>query len=139
MKTQFLLQKLGISTITLVCFLSSFPLPTLAEKRHLLGETVLTYAENDRDVLYLGKCPPHDSIRSIKIRATRGAADIELLRVKFQNGESQDLSVRENLPQGKESRWIDLRGKKRCVTSVTIMGDTDNRSNKRAMLQVFGK
>lgn len=139
MKIDSILKKLGISSLALVCA-TTFPLTALAERAHLLGQTTLTYAENDIDRLMLGSCSgPRQQVRSIKVRAIRGSADIRLLRVRFGNGEMQNLPVRHNIAQGKESGWIDLRGKDRCVRSITIVGDTDNRSKRHAVVQIYGQ
>lgn len=139
MSTSFLIQKLGISALVL----SSLALPLVSQARpqqgYLLGKTQLSYAENDRDVIRLGKCPRNQSISSIKVAAVKGTADIKLLRVRFGNNQTEDLSVRSKINQGSETRWIDLKGNRRCVTAIVVVGDTDNSSRRPATLQVYGK
>ena len=69
MATLFLSQKLGISALVL----SSLVFPMISQARSqegsYLGETKLSYAENDRDVIRLGNCPPNQPIDSIKVAA----------------------------------------------------------------------
>lgn len=105
----------------------------------LLGETLLAFAENDREVLNLGNCDRQPRYQAVKVRAVRGSADIKQLSLRFGDGTTQQLNVRENLNQGSETRWIDLQGNKRCITRITVVGDTDDRSQNRALLQVFGR
>uniref|UniRef100_B8HV24 Uncharacterized protein n=1 Tax=Cyanothece sp. (strain PCC 7425 / ATCC 29141) TaxID=395961 RepID=B8HV24_CYAP4 len=105
----------------------------------LLGETPLAFAENDREVLNLGNCDRQPRYQAVKVRAVRGSADIKQLNLRFGDGTTQQLYVRENLNQGSETRWIDLQGNKRCITRITVVGDTDDRSQNRALLQVFGR
>jgi Protein of unknown function (DUF2541) len=131
--------KLRLLASVLVLTSSFCSLPSHASEAHLLGQTVLNYAENDLDILRLGKCPPHRLVRAIKVRVLRGTAEIEYFKVTFANGDSQSFRVRENVVQGRTSRWVDLKGNKRCITSITVLGDTDNRSRHHAVLQVFGK
>jgi hypothetical protein len=139
MATLSLGQKLGMSVLMmalLACPLTSQARPS---EGHLLGKTQLSYAENDRDVLQLGKCPPNQKISSIKVAVVKGTADIKLLRVRFGNNQTEDLLVRSRINQGSETRWIDLNGNKRCVTTVVVVGDTTNASPRLATLQVYGR
>ncbi len=139
MFTSLLSQKLGISAL----ILSSLALPLVSQARpqegSYLGETRLSYAENDRDVIRLGNCPPNQPIDSIKVAAVRGTADIKLVRVRFENNQTEDLSVRSKINQGSQTSWIDLKGSNRCVKSVVIIGDTADYSRYPATLQVYGK
>jgi hypothetical protein len=102
--------------------------------RHL-GSTRLSHAENETDVIRTDCTPP---VRAIKIRAARGAIEIQLLWVRYGNGERDRLEVRERLAEGSETRWIDLRGSERCVKEIGIIGDTEE-SLDRARVDVFGR
>jgi hypothetical protein len=104
------------------------------DARHL-GSTRLSHAENDADVIRTECTPP---VRAIKIRAARGAIEIQALWVRYGNGERDRLEVRERLAEGSESRWIDLRGGERCVREIGIIGDTEV-SLDRARVDVFGR
>lgn len=139
MLSSFFIQKIGISLLVM----SSLTLPLASQagpnQGYLLGKTQLSYAENDRDVIRLGKCPPNQLIRSIKVAAVKGTADIKLLRVRFGNNQTEDLSVRSKLNQGSQTRWIDLKGNRRCVTAIVVVGDTADYSRRTATLQVYGR
>jgi hypothetical protein len=132
-------QKLGISTL-LVCGLA---LPLTAQTRpfqgYLLGQTQLSYQDNDRDVIRLGQCPNNKRFNAVKVMAVRGTANIKLLRVRFGNNRSENLSVRSKINQGSETRWIDLDGAKRCITSILVVGDTADYSPRPATIQVYGR
>lgn len=143
MFTPRLVQRLGVSALTMA--LCAWPLVAQArpnqrpEQGYLLGKTQLSYAENDRDIIRLGQCPPNPAIRSIKVASVKGTADIKLLRVRYGNNRTEDLSVRSKIPQGSQTRWIDLKGNKRCITSIIVVGDTANYSSRPATLQVYGR
>jgi hypothetical protein len=106
----------------------------------VLGQTLLAYEENDRDVLLLPACnsSANQRVTKLKLRALRGDADVESVVVVFGNGERQQLRVRENINQGQETRWVDLLGEARCIRKIVVLGDTDNSSDQRALLRVFG-
>jgi hypothetical protein len=58
--------------------------------------------------------------------------------VKYGNGAVDRLPVRQRIAQGSETRWIDLRGGRRCVRGVKIVGDTEL-SLDQTLIQVWGK
>jgi Protein of unknown function (DUF2541) len=132
-------KKIGI----LVLIASSLVFPGVSQARpsegYLLGKTQLAYGGNDRDIIRLGACPPNRRISSLKVAVTQGDAEIKLLRVRFGNNQTEELSVRSRLNQGSETRWIDLKGSNRCVTAILIVGDTVKSSPRPATLQVYGR
>jgi hypothetical protein len=131
------LKKLGFSALSAIAVALTFPLASLAEDARLLGQTRLSYGDKDLDVMVVsGKCP---TLSAVKIRAAQGSADIAELAVRYGNDAWERLSLRENFRQGSESRWIDLRGGQRCVTGIAVIGDTNNRSSNRTLVQIFGK
>lgn len=105
-----------------------------AESRHL-GSTRLSHHENDTDVVRTA-CKPR--INAIKLEAKRGQVEIEALWVRFRNGETERLEVRDRIAKGGETRWIDLRGGKRCVVAVGVIGDTEL-SFDQARVDIYGR
>jgi Protein of unknown function (DUF2541) len=106
----------------------------MADSRHL-GSTRLSHQENDTDVVRTG-CKPR--INAIKLEAKRGQVEIEALWVRYRNGESERLEVRDRIAKGGETRWIDLRGGKRCVVAVGVIGDTEL-SLDQARVDIYGR
>jgi Protein of unknown function (DUF2541) len=105
-----------------------------AESRHL-GSTRLSHLENDTDVVRTS-CKPR--IHAIKLEAKRGQVEIEALWVRYRNGESERLEVRDRIAKGGQTRWIDLRGGKRCVVAVGVIGDTEL-SLDQARVDIYGR
>lgn len=105
-----------------------------AESR-LLGSTRLAHHENDTDVVSTS-CKPR--INAVKLTARRGDVEIENVWVRYRNGEVDHLSVRERIAQGSETRWIDLRGGKRCVVAIGVIGDTEG-SFDQARVDIHGR
>lgn len=106
-----------------------------ASHERLLGSTRLARVENDRDVLHV-RCNP--AVSAIRLHAARGQVEIERLWVRYGNGSRDTLDVRDRLPEGTSTRWIDLAGGKRCVVAVGIVGDTE-RSFDQARVDVWGR
>lgn len=113
-------------------------LPDAAEARgksRLLGATRLAHHENDLDIVRTA-CVPR--VQAIKLKAKRGQVEIERLWVRYGDGTTDFLNVRERIGKGGETRWIDLAGGKRCVTEVGVIGDTEL-SRDRARVDIFGR
>ena len=45
--------------------------------------------------------------------------------VTFYNGSRQEIYVRDHFKPFSSSRWIDLRGKRRCIKKIVVVGDAD--------------
>jgi len=106
----------------------------LAQTR-FLGQTRLAHREADLDVLAFPACV---NLVAVKLKALRGAAEINLLVVTYGNGAVDRLPVRHRIREGGETRWIDLRGGRRCVRSIAVVGDTE-RSRDQTIIQFWGR
>jgi hypothetical protein len=88
----------------------------------LLGVSVLDAPEGDRDVVPVS-CRPR--VAAIKLRSVAGTAEVRRVALTYGNGERDVIRVRDVLPRGEETGWIDLSGRQRCVTSITVVGDAE--------------
>jgi len=61
------------------------------------------------------------------------------MKVYYGNGSVQDVSLRNTIPAGGESRIIDLDGKERTITKIEFIYDTKNNEKKRGTVVVFAK
>ena len=131
----FSVKRYGLAGLVLLCVLTVLISDVVAEEGRLLGQTRLTRREHDVDFINFAAC---ENVAAIKLHALRGSAEIELLAVKYGNGAVDRLTVRQRIAQGSETRWIDLRGARRCVRGVKIVGDTEL-SLDQTLIQVWGK
>ncbi len=119
-------------------------LPGAAEAvPHELGSVLLRDGK-DRDVVRLPACRDSSNrlVRELRLVVSRYPAEIDRLRVEFQNGGTQELLVRERFDAGTVSRWIDLRGPRRCIARIVILGDSDTigwRPGRRARVTFLGR
>jgi len=131
----FRLRTSGLAALALLCLLTVLISDVIAEEGRLLGQTRLARREHDVDYVNFAGC---ENVVAIKLHALRGSAEIETLAVKYGNGTIDRLAVRQRLAQGSQTRWIDLRGARRCVRGVKIVGDTEL-SLDQTLIQVWGK
>jgi hypothetical protein len=112
------------------------PVQARPDDARLLGSTRLSRAENDTDVLRPRRCPR--GIESLQLRVERGQVEIEQVWVTYARGGVDRLPVRERIGEDGRSRWIDLRGGERCITSIGVVGDTE-RSRDQARVEIWGR
>jgi hypothetical protein len=75
-----------------------------------LGVTVAGFAADHDAIIVAG---PGDAFRTLKFRVFDAPLRMERMVVTYENGVPENIIVRYNIPQGGESRMIDLRGGQR--------------------------
>ena len=102
----------------------------------LLG-TVQARFTADHDVIYVAG--PYDYFRRLKFKVTDAPLNLVRMIVRYDDGGApENVDVRFNIPQGGESRVIDLRGGRRKLKSVEFWYDTQGILNGRADVTLFG-
>lgn len=91
----------------------------------------------DHDVIYTGN--NNDDFRQLKLKVTDGPLKIYDMKVYFDNGEVQDVSIRFRFPQGGESRVIDLNGALRHLSKIEFWYETKGFAKGKARIAVWGK
>jgi len=102
----------------------------------LLGRTQASY-KRDHDVIKVKG--PADNFRAIKFKVTDAPLNLRRLVVTYDNNTKENLEVRQNIPQGGESRPIDLRGGKRSIRRVEFWCDTRGMGRGKADVTLFGR
>lgn len=90
----------------------------------------------DHDVIVTGNS--NDDFRKLKIRVTDGPLKMYDMKVYFDNGSVQDVSIRALIRQGGESRVIDLDGGLRHIKRIEFWYETKGFRKGRARIAVWG-
>lgn len=102
----------------------------------LLG-TVQAKHTADHDAIIVAG--PYDYFRKLKFKVTNSALNMQRMIVRYDDGGApENIDIRYNIPQGGESRVIDLRGVRRKIKAVDFWYDTKGFLNGRANLTLFG-
>lgn len=82
---------------------------------------------------------PFDNFRKVKFKVTDAGLNLHRLVVTYDSGMPDKIEVRHQIPQGGESRVIDLAGVgKRSIRKIEFWYDTKGVLNGRADVTVFG-
>ncbi len=91
----------------------------------------------DHDVINSGNI--RDDFRQIKFKVTDAPLRILDIKVFFDNGDVQDVSIRSLVKQGGESRVIDLIGGLRHLNRIQFWYSTAGRGKGKARIAVWGR
>jgi hypothetical protein len=102
----------------------------------LIGQTHADHGADHDSIIVKG---PFDNFRRIKFKVTDAPLNMQHMVVTYDNGQPDKIDIRQNIPQGGESRTIDLRGiGKRSVRRIDFWYDTKGFLKGKADVTVFG-
>jgi hypothetical protein len=102
----------------------------------LLGHTQAKFSA-DHDAIFVAG--PYDYFRRLKFKVTDAPINMVRMIVRYDDGGlPENIDIRFNIPQGGESRVIDLKGGRRKLKSVEFWYDTQGILNGRADVTLFG-
>jgi hypothetical protein len=112
------------------------PQPGNAGSWRLIGQTHADHGADHDTIIVKG---PFDNFRKIKFKVTDAPLNMQHMVVTYDNGAPDKIEIRQNIPQGGESRVIDLRGiGKRSVRRIDFWYDTQGFLKGKADVTVFG-
>ena len=102
----------------------------------LIGTTESSFRADHDTLIVKG---PFDDFRRIKFKVTGAPLNLQRMVVTYENGVPDEIAVRENIPEGGESRQVDLRGAgKRRIRKIEFWYDTKGILKGKASVTVFG-
>lgn len=128
--------------LALVAGAEAFAAPGYGPGREVfLGDTFLSPRENDVDWIFVNDCRDgawDRDLVAVRVEVRNVQAEIESVILRFGNGQTQPLYLRERFAPGTSSRWIDLDGGRRCIREIRVVGDAEGYGNRQARVGVFG-
>jgi hypothetical protein len=102
----------------------------------ILGITQANH-KNDHDAIIVKG--PYDFFRKLKFKVTDAPLHMHRMIVRYDDGGlPENIELRSKIPQGGESRIIDLKGGKRKIKSVEFWYDTKGILRGKANITLFG-
>lgn len=102
----------------------------------VLGRTQASY-KKDHDVIKV--TGPADNYRALKFRVTDAPLNLQRIVVTYDNNSKEKLDSRQNIPQGADSRPINLRGGQRSLKKIEFWYDTKGMGKGKADVTAYGK
>ena len=131
------------STVVMLCFnmmmnAQKVTKPTGGMKGEwkLLGTATAKLTADHGAIVVAG---PYDYFRQLKFKVTGSPLNMQRMIVRYDDGGAfENIDIRYNIPQGGESRLIDLRGGKRKLKSIDFWYDTKGILHGKAAVTLFG-
>ncbi|MBI3138178.1 MAG: hypothetical protein HYZ15_06310 [Sphingobacteriales bacterium] len=91
----------------------------------------------DHDVIHFGNW--RDDVRQVRLRITDGPLKMYDMKIYFDNGSVQDVTLRKRFAQGSESRVIDLEGGLRHLNKIEFWYETRGFIRGKSRVAVWGR
>ena len=91
----------------------------------------------DHDVIHFGNW--RDDVRQLKVKVTDGPLKMYDMKIHFDNGTIQDVSLKFKFAQGAESRVIDLDGGLRHLSKIEFTYETKGFRRGKSRIAVWGR
>ena len=102
----------------------------------LLGARTVDYTL-DRDVVSVEDSKT--TFTSLKFIVKNGTLNMHKGTVHFKNGDTQDIEFSEAMNKTNDGRLMNLKGNSRPIEKVTFWYDTKNSSDKKSIVEIWGK
>jgi hypothetical protein len=102
----------------------------------VIGTTHANHTADHDGIVVQG---PGDNFRALKLKVTDAPLTLMKMVVTYDNGQTDNIEVRQNIPRGGESRVIDLKGGQRSIRRIDFWYDTKGLLNGRADVTIFGR
>jgi hypothetical protein len=99
-----------------------------------LGDAHVDGAQ-DHDSIKVGRAA--GAYRAIQLCISGGAINFERVIVRYGNGEKEEIPIRAHIPDGGQTRVIDLPGHRRIIKSLDLWYGKD-RWEKRPKVSLYG-
>ena len=102
---------------------------------HKIGEVKADFKTETESISVLGA----DKFKSIKLKITDAPINIQDMKVYYESGDVEDITVRSEIKAGGETRVIDLKGPARELKKVSFTYKTlPNADKDKAHVELFG-
>jgi hypothetical protein len=101
----------------------------------LIGQTHASHSADHDSIAVVGS---HDNFRRLKFKVTGAPLNMRRMVVTYDNGTAERVDVRQNIPQGGESRVIDLKGGKRSIRTIEFWYEAKGFLTGKADVTVVG-
>jgi hypothetical protein len=81
----------------------------------------------------------NDNLNGLRVKVTKGAINLHRCVVYYQNAQTQDIDILNSIPEGSESKIIDLPRSDQAITKLVFVYDTKNRAIQKADVEVWGR
>ncbi len=91
---------------------------------------------SDHDTLVVGA--KRGNFRRLQFRVKVHGVDFHKVKVHYANGGSEEIDLRDRVPAGGQTRWIDLNGGSRTIEKIEFWYDAVTTRGRGAKVNIWG-
>ncbi len=91
----------------------------------------------DHDFIRVGRA--EGRFQSLQIRVDRAPIEFQRVIVHFANGNNEEITIRDRIPNGGQTRAIDLRGNDRAITGVEFWYSKGTWRSRMPRVRLYGR
>ena len=81
----------------------------------------------------------NENLTALRVKVAKGAINLHRCVVYYQNAQTQDIDILNSIPEGGESKVIDLPRSDQAITKLIFVYDTKNRAIQKADIELWGR
>jgi len=123
----------GITALTQA---TSQPEAGTRDSWQLLGTTEAKYTSDHDAIIIVG---PYDHFKKLKFKVTDAPITLKRLIIRYDDGgTNESVEGSYHIPEGGESRVLNLKGKKRNLKTIEFFYDARELKNGKAVVSLYG-
>jgi hypothetical protein len=101
-----------------------------------LASRTVTYTNDHSELAIDGL---NENMDAVRVKVVKGAINLQRCVVYYKDSQTQDIDVLNSIPEGSESKIIELTRSGQPVTKVILVYDTKNRAIQKADVELWGR
>lgn len=122
--------------LPLFALLAASPATNLQQNWIKIGERTVNYTIDHSEIVFEGV---QKNLGALQVKVKKGAINLHRCVVYFEDGQTQDMDVLNAIPEGGESKVLELPANSRTISKLVFTYDTKNRATQKADVEVWGR
>jgi hypothetical protein len=125
-----------ILILPLLALLAASPAGYLQQNWVKIGDRTVNYTVDHSEIVFDGL---QKDVSALRIKVKKGAINLHRCAIFYDNGQTHDIDIMNAIPQGGESKVIELPSDSRTIVKLVFTYDTKNRAIQKADLEIWGR
>ena len=106
------------------------------EKWVKLGERTAAYTVDHSQIIVDGL---EQNLNALRVKVKKGALNLHRCAIFYKNGQTQDIDILNSIPEGGQSKIIEIPANDHLITKLVFTYDTKNRAIDKANVELWGR
>lgn len=125
-----------ILIIPLLALLAASPARHVQQNWVKLGDRTVNYTVDHSEIVFDGV---QKNLSALRVKVRKGAINLHRCAIFYDNGQTQDMDIMNSIPQGGESKVLELPADSRTITKLVFTYDTKNRASQKSEVEIWGR